>query len=94
MPRYRITISAQSKEAIADLIRKYRINVFDHGRQSVKDGPYAVDALADDAQIRMLEAQGYTVERHEDVDEAGKLRQQEIGKGDRYQQRRDQEKPH
>lgn len=94
MPRYRITISAQSQEAIADLIRKYRINVFDHGRRSLKEGPYAVDALADDAQIRLLEAQGYTVERHEDVDEAGKLRQQEIGRGNRYQQQPDQEQPH
>lgn len=94
MPRYRITISAQSKEAMADLIRKHGINVFDHARRSRKDGPYAVDALADDTQIRMLEAQGYKVERHEDVDEAGKLRQQEIGRGNRYLQQQDQEKLH
>jgi hypothetical protein len=94
MSRYRITISAQSKEAVADLIRKHRINVFDHGRQSLKGGPYLVDALADDAQISMLEAQGYKVERHEDVDEAGKLRQQEIGRGNRYLRQQDQEKPH
>jgi murein tripeptide amidase MpaA len=93
MPRYRITISAPSKAAVADLIRKHRINVFDHGRQSSKDGPYTVDALADDTQMRMLETQGYKVECHEDVDEAGSRRQQEVSRENRYQQQ-DQEKSH
>ncbi len=92
MPRYRITISAQSKEAMADLVRKYRISVFDHGMRRFEEGIYAVDALADDAQINMLEAQGYKVERHEDVDEAGKLRQEEVGKENRYEQQQDQDK--
>jgi murein tripeptide amidase MpaA len=94
MPRYRITISASSKEAVADLIRKHRINVFDHGRQSSKDGPYIVDALADDAQMRMLETQGYKVECHEDVDEAGSHRQREVSQENRYLRQQDQEKSH
>ena len=32
------------------------------------------------------EQAGYHVERHEDVDETGKERQKEVGRGDRYKQ--------
>jgi hypothetical protein len=33
-----------------------------------------------------LETTGYTIERHEDVNEAGKARQEEVSKGDDYEQ--------
>jgi hypothetical protein len=38
----------------------------------------------DSHQIQTLEARGYRVEVHEDIDEIGKARQAEVGKGDRY----------
>jgi hypothetical protein len=41
----------------------------------------------------MLEANGYQIERHEDVDEASKARQQEVGRGNRYQQAQPQPPP-
>ncbi len=85
MSRYRITISGQGREASADLVLKYRVEIFDHGIRRLEKDAFAVDALADDVQIRLLQAHGYKVERHEDVDEAGKLRQEEVGKGNRYE---------
>ncbi len=33
-----------------------------------------------------LETSGYTTERHEDVDEAGKARQEEVGSGNDYEE--------
>jgi hypothetical protein len=90
MPRYRATISGQNDDVMADLIRKYKINVFHHRIHHVQDIGYAVDAIVDDEQIRMLEASGYQVTRHEDVDEAGKARQREVGQGNRYKLSRPQ----
>jgi len=86
MPRYRITISGQTPEAMADLVQRHKIRVFDHGvrRQA---GGYVVQAIADDEQIRFLEANGYHIARHEDVDEEGQKRQSEVSRENRYQQR-------
>ena len=83
-PRYRITISSPSNEAMADLIRKYKIQVFDHGIRYSKDTGFVVDAIAQSNEIQMLEAAGYNIQRHEDVDELGKARQKEVGLGNRY----------
>jgi hypothetical protein len=86
MPRYRITISGQTQEAMADLVRRHKIRVSDHGvrRQA---GGYVVHAIADDEQIRFLEANGYYVVRHEDVDEEGQKRQSEVSRENRYRHR-------
>lgn len=84
MTRYRITISGPSNEAMADLVRKYKIQVFDHGIRYSKETGYLVDAVAQPNEIQLLEANGYHVQRHEDVDEVGKARQKEVGKGNRY----------
>jgi hypothetical protein len=40
--------------------------------------------FAEPDQIQLLEDNGYHIERHEDVDEIGKARQAEVGKGNRY----------
>lgn len=67
-----------------DLVRKYRIQVYDHGTSHTDSAGYRVGASAEPAQIQQLKDAGYQVEQHEDVDEQGKLRQQEVGRGDRY----------
>jgi len=87
MPRYRITISGQSNEAMADLVRKYKIHVFDHGIRHTEGTGYVVDAIAEPDEIQSLVAAGYHIERHEDLDEVGKARQAEVGRGNRYKQR-------
>jgi hypothetical protein len=86
MPRFRITISNPSNEAMADLVSKYKIRVFDHGIRYNEGSGFVVDAFAEPNEIQTLEAAGYHVERHEDVDKEGRLRQKEVGKGNRYKQ--------
>jgi carboxypeptidase T len=84
MTRYRITISGPSSEAMADLVRKHKIHVFGSTVRHTKDTGHVVDAIAQPHEIEMLEAAGYKVQRHEDVDEVGKARQKEVGMGNRY----------
>ena len=86
MPRYRITITSKDREAMLDLVRKHKIQVFDHGNQSTEAG-YIVGAIAEPADIKKLKQAGYHVQQHEDVDELGKRRQREVGRGDRYKER-------
>jgi carboxypeptidase T len=87
MPRYRITISGPNKAAMADLLRKYKIRVFDHGYRFEPDVGYTVAALAPPEEIRKLQQNGYVVVQHEDADELGKIRQREVGRGNRYARR-------
>ena len=95
MPRYRVTIFGRDYDAMADLVRKHKIDVL---QQTVRelDGGYSVDAIVDEVQMRALETRavetealetsGYTIERHEDVSEAGKARQEEVSEGDDYEE--------
>jgi hypothetical protein len=99
MPRYRVTIRGRDYDAMADLVRKDKVDVLRQTVRQLDEGGYSVDAIVDDAQIRALETRGaveieaagvaeagearrYTIERHEDVDEVGKARQDEIGRQD------------
>jgi carboxypeptidase T len=84
MTRYRITISGSTKEAMADLVRKHKIQILGSTIRHSKDTGHVVDAIAQPHEIEMLEAAGYHIQRHEDVDEVGKARQKEVGMGNRY----------
>jgi carboxypeptidase T len=86
MPRYRITISGPDKAAMADLVRKHNIPIFDHGIRFAPDEGYTVAAFASPDEIRKLRQNGYVVVQHEDADELGKIRQREVGLGNRYTQ--------
>jgi len=86
MPRYHITISSQSGQAMTDLVRKYKIDVLDHGARHSKEAGFLVHAIVPDSDIERLRDAGYTVKQHEDVDETGKARQKEVGQGNRYKQ--------
>ena len=72
-----------------DLVRKHRVPVLDHGIRSRRGAAqlHSVDAIVRDSDIADLEANGYAVERFEDVDEAGRERQKEVGQGNRYLKR-------
>ncbi|KIP19660.1 peptidase M14 carboxypeptidase A domain protein [Burkholderia sp. MSHR3999] len=87
MSRYRITITSKDREAILDLVRKHKIQVFDHGSRYSESTGYSIDALAEPVDIERLKQAGYQVEQHEDVDELGKERQKEVGQGDRYKRK-------
>ena len=49
------------------------------------DGTGTVQAFASEARIRELEAAGYRVEQGENVSAVGRVRQREVGTGDRFQ---------
>jgi len=84
MPRYRVTIQGQDYAAMADLVRKHRVDVARHTVQELPTGGYSVQAHLEKDQIGVLEAAGYTISRHENSEKAGKRRQSEIGSGNRY----------
>jgi hypothetical protein len=96
MSRYRVTIFGRDYDAMADLVRKHKVDVLQQTVRRLDEGGYSVDAIVDDVQMRALETRsveieglettGYTIERHEDVNEAGKARQEEVSKGDDYEQ--------
>jgi len=86
MPRYRITITSRDREAMLDLVREHKVQVFDHGNRYDDSLGYSVDAVAEPVDIDKLRQAGYTVEQHEDVDRVGKARQREVRRGDRYKQ--------
>ncbi len=84
MPRYRIVITGKDREAMLDLVRKHKIQVLDHGSRYTESTGYVVHAIAQTAEIRELKKAGYAVQQLDDVDETGKARQKEVGRGDRY----------
>ncbi len=85
MPRYHVTIFGKDYDAIADLVRKYHVAVVRQTAKKLDTGGYVVDAVADPELIKTLEANGYQVAQHEDVDEAGKAGLSEVGQGNRYE---------
>src|SRR5712692_5525095 len=79
MPRFHVTITGRDYDEMADLVRKYKINVARHTVEKLPEG-YRIDAHANGQQLRALESAGYKVERYEDVDKEGKARQKEVRK--------------
>jgi len=93
MTRFHIKISGKNRDSMADLVRKYKINIFNHGISYNKEAGYLIDAMADSEEIKLLEKNSYTVEIIENLDEVGKIRQKEVGTGNRYiQQSQPQER--
>src|SRR5215213_2215756 len=71
---------------MADLVRKYKINILNHGIRYSKEADYLVDAMANSDEIQLLEKNGYAVQILENLDETGKASQKEVGRGNRYTQ--------
>ena len=80
MPRYHVKITGKDYDAMADLVRKYKVTVARHTVEQPKKGGYTVDAHVTGSQLRQLKAAGYTVRQREDVDKHGKARQAEFKK--------------
>src|SRR2546423_13378154 len=79
MPRYHVKITGRDYNAMADLVRKYKVLVARHTVEKLAKG-YRVDAHANGRQLRALESAGYKIKRLEDVDKGGKARQKEVSK--------------
>ena len=69
---------------MVDLVRKHAIEVFDHGIRFAPDIGYTVTAFATSLEIQKLQQSEYHVVQHEDADNLGKLRQRQVGVGNRY----------
>src|SRR4051794_3567116 len=78
MARYRVTVAGKNYDEMADLVRKYKLNIAGHSSKKAGRGRYVVDAFADSGQIETLKSAGYDVDVHEDVHEAGTMRQAEV----------------
>lgn len=83
MPNFHVTVRGSDRAAMADLVRQYGVRVY---AQTLQEHPSTcqVDAIADDLTIGRLVDAGYTVERHEDVDEAARESLNDVGQGNRY----------
>jgi hypothetical protein len=87
MARFHITVSSSSRDQMIDLRRVHRVEVLDHG--ATRDGDiFTVHAVAEPEVIRALEGAGYSVVVYEDVDEAGRRAQTEVGEGNRFLEQR------
>src|SRR6476661_6963335 len=78
MPRYRVRITGKTYQAMADLVRKHKLNIAGHTGKQAGRHRYVVDAFADENQVVLLQSEGYKVDVKEDVREAGTRRQQEV----------------
>ena len=54
MPRYRIVITSKDREAMLDLVRKHKVQVFDHASRHSDATGYVVHAIAQTAEIQEL----------------------------------------
>jgi len=55
MTRYRIKIADQSKEAMVNLVRKYKIHILNHGISHSKETCYTIEAITDPDEVQPLE---------------------------------------
>jgi len=86
MATHRVTICGRDYDAMADLVREHRIDVFNATAKPLERGGYCVDAHLDDDQIKKLRAHGYRIEIHEkNVHRRDAQRRADIGQGDEYE---------
>lgn len=84
MTRYLVTISSHDRDLMLDLVRKFKVQVFDHGVRQTPEEGYIVHAVAEDQSINELATKGYKITRNYDIDSAGKLRQAEVARTSKY----------
>src|SRR5215210_7252208 len=79
----RITVTRESFE---ELLKKFDIDVGCRPHVHANaDGTRSLTAFVTKERIRELESTGYSVEVGENASELGRQRQQEVGKGDRFE---------
>lgn len=77
MPNFHVKITGPDREAMLDLVRKYKVAVARNTAEETPEG-YRIHAHANGSQIRRLKAAGYGVEQLEDATQGGKARQKEL----------------
>ena len=75
-----------SRETIIKLMQEFRLDVGCRPHPEVNpDGSVTLLVYATEELIRELRATGYSIERGENVSALGRLRQGEVGQGDRFE---------
>ena len=85
MPNYHVTVHGTDRNAMADLVRRHGTRVYPQTLQERPESSQVV-AVADEDMITALVDAGYTVDRHEDVDEAAQDSLGDVGIGNRFRQ--------
>lgn len=67
MPRFKISIRCDDRDALRDLVRVHQIKLLNHADPE-QDSRYLTLAVADQAEIDSLRRVGYRVSQHEDID--------------------------
>jgi hypothetical protein len=83
MAKIHITVRGTDRNSMADLVRVHRVRVYPQTLKEKSEG-FRIDAVADEAVIRRLTDAGYSVDRHEDVDEAAQDSLRQVGQQNRY----------
>jgi carboxypeptidase T len=78
MARHRVTVVARDYEALADLVRRYRIGVVRQTARPLRGVGFRVQAVVDSANFDVLRAAGYRLDVLEDLDAEGRVRQREV----------------
>ena len=86
MPRYHVTIRASDAQSFAGLVRDLQVPVL-HGAERSQDARFTVVSYVPEEQIRELEAAGYDVAVHEDIDAGKSARLADVGDANRYAER-------
>ena len=81
---FRAVLSAPSREAVAELLRKMKLDV---GSMRARRGAKEVEVLlfVTQEQAEEIRRLGWKLEVYENLSEIGRSRQQEVGKGDRFE---------
>src|SRR5580765_6804289 len=84
---FHVSLLAPSREALAKAIRELALDV-DHQHPEKRDdaaGELHTGAFLNQEQIEQLRQQGWKLEVHENLSEAGRERQKEVAQGDRFE---------
>ena len=76
-----------TRGAFPHLIQQFSLDIGCRGPQFERqpDGTFALVAYASEDKIRQLRAAGYKIDQGENVSAVGRERQQEVGRGDRFE---------
>jgi hypothetical protein len=81
---FRVLLYAPNREAFAQLVRKRALDVGPvRARKDSKE--IEVHLFLNQDQIALLQKEGWKLEVRENFSENGRLRQKEVGKGDRFE---------
>jgi hypothetical protein len=81
----RMIFRLPGRQALESLLRSRRVDIGGGGPRTLPDGSITLEAYVPERWLNNFKAEGFTFEIVEDATEVGRQRQQEVGKGDRFE---------